>query len=281
MPNTMPEPELTAHWAGIDAVPFAPGARSSQLFESSYVLEYCHHGRGRITMNDRTYQIECGECFFTFPGVLATFEADENTPWQKSWISFSGTGVANHLAAMGITADSPVVPIREYTSLLESIRSYIDVINDTSAGLRAVRFNQNMCANHVFSLLMAVCGMEFEQGESISPREKYVQTAVRYIENSVNNGEDVSVNRVAAHVGLNRTYFSTLFKQIAGKTVQKYVIDARMSRARTLLENPMATVSNVASALGYEPAPFCRIFKKVTGSTPLEYKLSLDKNRQY
>lgn len=87
---------------------------------------------------------------------------------------------------------------------------------------------------------------------------------------------DISLDSVSEIVGINASYFSTLFKKSMGVNFVDYLTDLRMRSARELLHDPLRSTAEVASMVGYENANyFTRAFKKKTGMTPTEYRRSL------
>ena len=266
----LPRAELIAYYAGTED-PLPPGYRSQHLTDT-YVLEYCFHGRGVLTINGSSHQVETGDIFFTFPDCLVSFRADEADPWAKSWICFSGTSVAAYLSALGITPYSPVLSCSRQPEMLEYLNTSRDVVNDTAQSPHMMRFRQSECAMHIFSMLSALTDCD-RDSTPLSTQEHYAARAMHYIDNAVTTGDGVlSVDGIAKSLGLNRAYFSTVFSNCTGKSPRQYILERKMRHACTLFANPLSTASNVASTLGYELSPFCRIFKKTIGMTPIQYK---------
>lgn len=84
---------------------------------------------------------------------------------------------------------------------------------------------------------------------------------------------DISLDSVSAILGINASYFSSLFKREMGVNFVDYLTDLRMQAARELLADPLRSTAEVASLVGYENANyFTRAFKKKTGMTPTEYR---------
>lgn len=89
---------------------------------------------------------------------------------------------------------------------------------------------------------------------------------------------DLSLDSVSAIVGINPSYFSSLFKRSMGVNFVDYLTDLRMQAAKELLADPLRSSAEVASLVGYENANyFARAFKKKTGMTPTEYRRSAAK----
>lgn len=85
--------------------------------------------------------------------------------------------------------------------------------------------------------------------------------------------ETICLNDVAAHVELNPSYFSNLFKAEMGMNFSEYLMKIRMEKAMQLLRNPKIRIYEIGSMVGYEDAvSFGRAFKKFVGMSPKEYR---------
>jgi AraC-like DNA-binding protein len=91
--------------------------------------------------------------------------------------------------------------------------------------------------------------------------------------------DDITVEDIADHIGLNRSYFGKLFKKETGQTPQAFLINYRMVKACEYLVQSNMSVADVASAVGYNnPLHFSRAFKNVYQISPLNYR---KKNKKY
>ena len=107
----------------------------------------------------------------------------------------------------------------------------------------------------------------FQGASSGKIQDFYIKEAVTFIEQNFQN--DISVEDIARHCGLNRSYFGTLFRQSLGQTPQEFLIQYRMVKATELLKLTRLSVQDIASAVGYSnPLHFSRAFKKVYGKSP-------------
>ncbi|MFR3345033.1 MAG: helix-turn-helix domain-containing protein [Anaerobutyricum sp.] len=85
---------------------------------------------------------------------------------------------------------------------------------------------------------------------------------------------------------MNYSYCSRLFSQETGMTFSKYLIQYRLKKAKTLLENKDMKISFIAFEVGYnDVSHFIQSFKKSYGLTPEEYrarkKSSENKEKSY
>ncbi|MDR6550835.1 response regulator [Paenibacillus qinlingensis] len=88
--------------------------------------------------------------------------------------------------------------------------------------------------------------------------------------------EEVSLEEVAKHLGLNASYFSQLFKQVTQETFVHYRMKKRMEKAISLLEIPHYRMSDIAEEVGYiDYSHFAKSFKKLYQLSPSEYRAKL------
>jgi AraC family transcriptional regulator, transcriptional activator of the genes for pyochelin and ferripyochelin receptors len=86
-------------------------------------------------------------------------------------------------------------------------------------------------------------------------------------------GSTLTLAALARRIGLNRTKLALGFKEVYGTSVQAYWRDARLSRARELLQSAGARVTDVALTVGYsELSSFTRAFSRRFGVLPKALK---------
>lgn len=102
-----------------------------------------------------------------------------------------------------------------------------------------------------------------------------IQDILQYVEH--NYQYDLSLQELAEKkYFINSSYLSRLFKNVAGKTFSRYVIELRIEKARELLRNREIKINEIADQVGYNNAShFIQSFKKVCGCTPEEYRAKM------
>ena len=92
-----------------------------------------------------------------------------------------------------------------------------------------------------------------------------------YIDNNIE--KDLQLSELAEIAGMNKSYFSTLFKKLNGMSPWDYITVRRIDLARKLLSDSDRNILDIAMMCGFNnTANFNRAFKKVTGKTPKEIR---------
>lgn len=108
-------------------------------------------------------------------------------------------------------------------------------------------------------------------GTETSFKREEIRKAVEMIHKSYMN--ELSLNDIAEHAGLSRTYFCRVFKEETGDNFIDYVNRVRIDKAKFFIENSSAKAVEIAYKVGIRDYRyFCRIFKQLTGQRPNEYK---------
>jgi len=104
----------------------------------------------------------------------------------------------------------------------------------------------------------------------LSHDQNPVEYAKRYIEEFY--GNDLSVDDIAAVVGISPSYLRTLFKKSEGESPIHYLNHVRIDRAKEMLSSNMFNQDEIATACGFQNVYyFSRVFKSFTGVSPGKY----------
>lgn len=97
-----------------------------------------------------------------------------------------------------------------------------------------------------------------------------VGAALDYI--SAHLAEPLTVDTLAAQVCLSPSAFSRTFREVTGRSPYQYVKEARLDRARQLLDDGRLGIAHVAHSVGYTSAShFIKGFRARFGVTPGDY----------
>jgi two-component system, response regulator YesN len=85
--------------------------------------------------------------------------------------------------------------------------------------------------------------------------------------------ENITIKKLADNVYLNPTYLCEIFKAQTGETVLNYVTNARLKKAKELLEKTDLKIYDVATNVGYQDTKyFSRLFRQWTNQSPSQYR---------
>lgn len=88
----------------------------------------------------------------------------------------------------------------------------------------------------------------------------------------LSNREDLSVREIAALCRISESGLRSSFTRRYGVSPQQYRINAKINRAKFLLESTDLSIYDIAEQLKfYDEAYFCKMFRKYVGCSPRKY----------
>lgn len=100
---------------------------------------------------------------------------------------------------------------------------------------------------------------------------RYYKKAVEYIGNHINGR--ITVDEIAAGVGISPGYLSRLFKQVSQRTIVAYINGMKIDRIRELMETEGYNLREAGEKMGITDENYLsRMFKKYTGLSVREFK---------
>lgn len=83
----------------------------------------------------------------------------------------------------------------------------------------------------------------------------------------------LSIEEISDEVGMSPAYLCVLFKAQTGKTINGWITDVRMEKAKELLKDGKVKISEIAKRCGYNDSDyFAKVFKKMADCSPSEYR---------
>lgn len=233
------------------------------------IMHFVTSGKGKLTINNKTYNIHQDQIFFIPAGVSAFYIADRKDPWSYKWLHLGGSKVLEVLKDAGIDEHNPVFNICDRGTSTKS-RLY-DILNDIFANFT----REFKCISKIYDILDYFSEFSLKDEEtSESLQLQYVHTVIKYIH--LKYTEQIHVEDISRACGLNRSYLSRLFHDATGSTIQDFLMTYRIKEASNMLKNTDSTVSYIAFAVGYTDIyTFSKAFKRKTGMTPSQFRESM------
>ncbi len=101
---------------------------------------------------------------------------------------------------------------------------------------------------------------------------KPVEQALNYIHEYFSSPE-ISLNSIAEAINFNPTYISNIFHKKTGYTLNMYLMQLRLQKAKILLSSTEMPISEISYSCGFDsPKYFTSLFKKSESCTPGAYR---------
>ncbi len=143
------------------------------------------------------------------------------------------------------------------------VNGILDKIQDLLAGDFEKSLLEELVNNLINSLLT---GVEIAFKRVPGVKDKYIfsliEQACDYIERQYHHG-DLTVEKVAGHLGITAGHLANLFKKESLGTVRQYLIETRLKHAEKLLSTGRYTVKDITELTGWNSQfYFSNCFKK-------------------
>lgn len=93
--------------------------------------------------------------------------------------------------------------------------------------------------------------------------------------------QEVTIGEIAQIFALHPDHLSRLVKKETGQSINRYIIEKKMSIAACMLEEGNVSANIIAAELGYMNYPsFVKMFKKIYDISPTQYRKSLKNNEK-
>ena len=211
-----------------------------------WLLHYVVSGFGTFTRDGMVHKISPEQIFVIPPFSEIYYEADNSRPWHYIWIGFT----ADHIPEL---LQQPVLSCPNAGPIFAEMLTCRTMENGRSAFLAS-------CLWKLVSVLL-------EENEQ---KPDYIDKALNYIQ--ANYASDISIQKVADSLGLNRSYFYTLFTERVGMSPSEYLIHLRLKKAAEIMTIHKKSPTTAALSVGYTDIyHFSKSFKKHYGCSPREY----------
>lgn len=242
-----------------------PGFQWGPGVRDHYLIHHVLHGRGRFEIRGKRYDLKKGDTFLIYPNMEACYRADDDDPWEYTWVGFAGTDAFYLLNHTDFSEDSPVL---EQVSLSMEIERKIKRVYEAQGNTFCDAVSMTGALYSMIAMLMENSSPETKQKNLQTDR---VERAVRYIEEHYSY--PITVEDIAGYTGVCRSHLYRMFQRVLKKSPKDYVEEYRIRQACQLLGETGLPITTIAHSVGYEDnLYFSKAFKKNMGKTPSDYR---------
>ena len=235
---------------------------------------YVISGTGTLMANDSSgntieYQIKSGQGFMLFPNQINTYIADQDLPWEYTWVEFDGLRAKEIVSTAGLSPDHPVYHAGSKDLRNEMMNEMLYIARHPGSSSESPFHMIGHLYLFLDYFMRSAATVRMNQSGKI--RDFYIKEALSYIEQNFQN--NITIEDIAAFCGLNRSYFGKIFHDTIGKSPQEFLISYRMTKAAELLKLTSLSVADIGNAVGYpNQLHFSRAFKNVYGTSPRSWR---------
>lgn len=133
---------------------------------------------------------------------------------------------------------------------------------------------------HTMNLLASGILLELYNQRQLGNKKSYLSSKAKIYESVLNyvawnRYQRNSISEIAEYLGYHEKYVSAIFKEQAGISLKRYLLQEVMECAKAEMMDTKKTIAQIAYSIGYTDAHnFSHSFKNVVGISPKEYRNS-------
>ena len=232
-------------------------------------------GNVNCYVEQQCFHMERGDLLVIRPGQYHRPAMLDPNNYERITLNFQNT-VLRHFSTENSDLESFFVEQSNnkvcHTHLSEEqLHQYLSLIAQIEQLLPSEEFGSDImiqsCLARIFVLINQAFRTTDRQTSNIMP--KLIRDLLRYID--ANLSEPITLKTLEQEFYLSGTYISRQFKKHTGLTLRNYLLDRRISHARTLLSSDLS-ITEVCQKSGFSDyANFIRSFTKTVGISPGKY----------
>ena len=254
-----------------------PGKSRGPERRPGYHLHVVLTGEGVLEVNGTRTAVHGGQMFLLKPDATCYYCASQERPWTYCWVTFDGDRAGYYMDQAGFTAGTSVrncyVDPDGFYELANALLEKPEL--NLAKDLRRQGLLNQFLALAVESYNRSRHGRR--NGEYST--NSYVDHALDFIHA---NYDRIKVTDISDFIGIDRSYFTHIFKDRVGVSPQQYLIRVRMRHGAELLRGTDQPIKEIARKAGYEDSlTFSKAFKIYYGVSPKVYRLQPEEERVY
>jgi AraC-like DNA-binding protein len=240
---------------------------SHAFHELAYLIE----GECTWHVGPRRHLLRAGELLLVPAGVRHRENAPAGSRARIGWIGFDFATDSSDAPEVPAALRVPLAA-HDYAAELRRLFDVVRAEHQTDALGHAERTEFALREILILLSRLAPAGTAVKKPAAKAARlPQLVQSAALTL--AANLAQPMRIRDLAHYHSLSASHFARLFREHQGMTPQRFLQEARLARARTLLSAGELNVKEIAAACGYvDAAHFCHAFKAATRLTPKAYR---------
>lgn len=236
-------------------------------FHNYFELLYLDHGVRYFIIEDRIYAAQEGDIVLFASNVMHNAYSDTDVKFQRTLVCFQLDEIEGEPVRAALQEGSGIYRI---TASRQSVISTLIRLL-----LEAQQSESDRRKPFMHSLLntIVLCMMEYSTRPKERPPEErsIAMKVIRYIEEHYR--ESITLNELAAHFFVSKSYLCRAFKKYTNQTIIQYVNNTRIMMAQRRLMDTEDRIARISMDTGFENVTtFDRVFRQVTGVSPTQLR---------
>ena len=230
---------------------------------SDWLLVHTTGGRGRFGHAGGELIVEAGDWVLLRPGTPHDYGVEASLErWELVWAHFQPRPDWAEWLNWPAAADGLTHLRIEDDALAKQFAGVHDLLNSQHSRREALAFN---------ALEAVLLGCDAYNQRESRAGDGRIRRALDFIDDRLT--EKLSIDDVAAAVGLSPSRLAHLFREETGETVQGHIEGRRMQLAADLLRRTSFPIKQVAASAGFESQfYFSQRFRRWMGVSPLQFR---------
>jgi len=225
---------------------------------NSFELIYVYEGTFRCEINGIPYTVDEGHAVLIFPNQIHYAESSRSSGSLRTYLCIFENDLVREFYRVikDCTAESPVFPVPD-PAVIGRIAEF-----DGSRYLLKARLYE------IIDLFTGNCSTYHP---SKTTGSEQIEAILGFI--AEHYTEDIRMQDIAAELGYDHRYLSSLLKKSLNTTFRAILNEYRISHAKHLLTAADSDISRISYECGYNSlCSFNRNFREITGMSPSEYR---------
>ena len=138
-----------------------------------------------------------------FPNQINTYIADQDLPWEYTWVEFDGLRAKEIVSTAGLSPDHPVYHAGSKDLRNEMMNEMLYIARHPGSSSESPFHMIGHLYLFLDYFMRSAATVRMNQSGKI--RDFYIKEALSYIEQNFQN--NITIEDIAAFCGLNRSYF--------------------------------------------------------------------------
>lgn len=224
-----------------------------------YQLIYITQGNGFFkSLSQKKIEIKTGNMQLLFPGEWHTYYPNPSTGWNEYWIGFKSSIMDVRVRDHFFSKHKPIFQVGLQEEIVRLYKQAIEIAKEQKVGFQQI-------LGGIIDLLLSYT-YSLDQHQSFEEQQvfKQINAAKILMQEQFANG--ISAEQIARDLQLGYSWFRHLFKKYTGFAPNQYILELKISKAKSLLTNTDKIIKEISYECGFENLEyFCSIFKKKGG----------------